>query len=166
MRLLLIIVLLPIITLLLEAIRWHGYVKNKILLLDSVSRLSIEPWLTHLVNWCILKWVSFYNKSMMMMSCDNQAAIYIVSNHVFHERTKYNKVNSNFIREMVIWHIRIVTSFVTSSCQLRNIFTKALFRNHFSILCSKLGMIDIYNSNLRGNIKVFDYYSYLLRIIL
>jgi len=55
---------------------------------------------------------------------------------------KHIDINGHFIRDMVITN-QIVTSFVTSSCQLRDIFTKVLSKKSFSILCIKLGMIDI-----------------------
>jgi len=83
-----------------------------------------------------------YNKPMVMY-CDNWATMYITNNLVFYERTKHIKVKCHFIRDMVMTH-RIVTSSVTSSCQLGDIFTKALSRKSFSILYSKLGMIDTY----------------------
>ena len=77
------------------------------------------------------------------MYCDNQAAMYIVNNPAFHERTKHIKVDYHFIRDMVMTY-RIVTSFVISSCQLEDIFTEASSKKSFSILWSKLGMIDVY----------------------
>jgi len=139
---LLIIVLLLLIAHLVEAIWWHNNVKSKMLLLDSVLRL--------LATACELMWIQsslsemgvIYNK-LMIMYYDNQAAMYITKNPVFREWTKYIEVNCHFIKDMVKTH-RIVTSFVISSCQLENIFTNALSRKSFSILYSKLDMIDIY----------------------
>jgi len=82
-----------------------------------------------------------YNKPMMMY-CDNQATMYIANNLVFHKRMRHlsrlplyqlhgdDTLDSHFV--------------VTSSSQLEDIFIKALFRKSFAILCSMLGMIDIY----------------------
>ena len=44
---------------------------------------------------------------------------------------------------MVMGH-QIVNSFVTSGFQLGDSLTKAISKKSFSVLCGKLGMIDIY----------------------
>lgn len=69
--------------------------------------------------------------------------MYIASNPVFHERTEHIKVDCHFVRDLVL-NKKIVLSFVRSSAQLRDLFTKAVGTGLFSDLCNKLGMIDIY----------------------
>ena len=59
------------------------------------------------------------------MYCDNQEAIYIANNPIFHERTKHIEVDCHYVREMVMNGI-ITIPYTKSSDQLVDIFTKGL----------------------------------------
>ncbi|RVW32180.1 Retrovirus-related Pol polyprotein from transposon RE2 [Vitis vinifera] len=53
-------------------------------------------WLKHL-----LRELRFGKDEQMKLICDNQAALHIASNPVFHERTKHIEVDCHFIREKI-----------------------------------------------------------------
>ena len=74
---------------------------------------------------------------------DNQTAIFIISNLVFHERTKHIEVDCHHVRSTVMKGI-ISTPYVSSSNQRADIFTKCLALGVFEVFCNKLGMTNIY----------------------
>ena len=77
--------------------------------------------------------VSF--KELMLMYCDNQATIYIISNpvsHVFHERTKHIEVDCHFVWNIVLNGL-ITTPYTLSFAQLADVFTKFVSSTHYRI---------------------------------
>ena len=99
---------------------------------------------------CEMMWIKslllelgFPIETPMSMHCDNQTAIFIVNNPIFHERTKHIEVNCHYVRDMVMRGV-ISTPYTHSSEQLTDIFTKGLSVGIFRSLCIKLDMIDIY----------------------
>ncbi|KAL0309234.1 UNVERIFIED_CONTAM: Retrovirus-related Pol polyprotein from transposon RE2 [Sesamum radiatum] len=91
----------------------------------------------------LLKELGFMYDDPVPMHCDNQAAIHIASNPVFHERTKHIEVDCHFIHEAILSQ-KICTPFTSSSEQRAYIFTEALGSKQFNFLSNKLGMIDIF----------------------
>ncbi|KAG5009726.1 hypothetical protein JHK87_018241 [Glycine soja] len=99
---------------------------------------------------CELMWIKqllqelrFCEVGQMKLYCDNQAALHIASNPVFHERTKHIEIDCHFIREKLLSK-EIITEFISSNDQPVDILTKSLRGPRIQSICSKLGAYDLY----------------------
>nr|GEV67397.1 hypothetical protein [Tanacetum cinerariifolium] len=118
---------------------------------NVVSRSSLEfEYRAMAQTTCEFVWlrnllceISFPQSKPMKMWCDNQAAIYIATNMVFHERTKHIEVDCHFTREK-LEDRTITTPRIRTESQLADVLTKAFPRTRINSICNKLGMINIY----------------------
>jgi len=68
--------------------------------------------------------LDFRQPGSMRMHCDNQFAIYIAQNPVFHVRTRHIEVDCHVVRDA--WTKKLIfLPFTPSSEQLADLFTKA-----------------------------------------
>lgn len=91
------------------------------------------------------------NLEPVTLHCDNQSAIYIAKNPVFHDRTKHIEIDCHFTRDKVLEGL-IQLSYLPTQHQLAYIITKVLPSSHIRYLLSKLGVTNMPPS-LRGAIK-------------
>ena len=118
---------------------------------DMVARSSAKAkYRAMALATCELVWLKqllqelrFGNDRQMMLVCDNQAALHIASNPIFHEMIKHIEVDYHFIREKIVSGC-MKTSFVNLSDQLAYIFTKSLRGPRIQYICNKLGAYDLY----------------------
>jgi hypothetical protein len=116
-----------------------------------VSRSSAEAEYRAMAQGtCEILWLqSILNELGLMetdssqLFCDNKSAIMLASDSVLHERSKHIEVDIHFIREKVRSGI-IIPSFVPSSEQTADVFTKPVGPSLLQSSIVKLGLTDIF----------------------
>ncbi|RVX00083.1 Retrovirus-related Pol polyprotein from transposon RE1 [Vitis vinifera] len=117
----------------------------------KVSRSSAEAEYRAMAHvTCELTWLIALLKDLgvphtqpALLYCDNQAALHIAANPVFHERTKHIEIDCHIVREKIQTGM-LKTLHVASQHQLADILTKPLFPDQFNSLIDKMGMYNIY----------------------
>ena len=116
-----------------------------------VSRSSVETECKAMAAvTCELMWSRYLFKdpkvnfsSPVVLHCDNQAALQITSNLVFHEHTKHIEIDCHVVKKKIQVGY-MITTYVTTKNQIEDVFTKVLGRESFKGPLGKLGTIDIH----------------------
>ena len=98
---------------------------------------------------CELTWLLYLLQDLhvkhdkpVLMYCDNQAALHIVANLVFHERSKHIEADCHILRNRILDALK--TFYVSTKNQLADVFTKALGVEDYLRLIKRLGIINIF----------------------
>lgn len=78
----------------------------------------------------------------MLLKVDNQSAIALCKNPVFHERSKHIDIRYHYVRDCVEEE-KIVVEYVRTGAQLADILTKPLPRVRFQEMKEMIGMCDM-----------------------
>jgi len=121
---------------------------------QTISRSSSEAEYRALTaTTCEIQWITYLLADLhvkhlqpALLYCDNQVAIQIANNQVFHERKKHIEIDCHVVREKLNVELLKLLP-ISSSLQAANFFTKSLLQPS-STLCL-LGMRNLY-SQLKG----------------
>ena len=92
------------------------------------------------LRW-LLKDLGVSTSSATPLYCDNQSAIHIAHNDIFHEQTKHIEIDCHFIRYHLV-HSALKLIPVSSKDQLANIFTKSHPKGHLCTLVDNLKLVS------------------------
>jgi len=117
----------------------------------TVSLSSVEAEYRSMeTTTCELKWLKgilsdlgVVHDKPMTIRCDSQTALHISKNPVFHELTKHIEVDCHFVRDEILKD-NIRPSYVPTTAQLADIFTKALGKLQFETFLGKLGIQNLH----------------------
>lgn len=111
-------------------------VQNRILSLDQhkgkIPSLSLVAMVVSKLYWIwmLLKNLRIHLLSPLIVWCDNQSAIALTANPIYHACTKHIKVNFHFICEKVV-NKDFQIHYISTLDQVANIFTKSLTSSRF-----------------------------------
>ena len=92
------------------------------------------------LRW-LLKDLGVFTSSTTPLYCDNQSAIHITHNDVFHERTKHIKIDCHFIYYLLV-HGALKLILVSFKDQLADIFTKSHPKGRLCTLVDNLKLVS------------------------
>ncbi|XP_019098312.1 PREDICTED: uncharacterized protein LOC109131601 [Camelina sativa] len=119
--------------------------KQKVVSMSSAeSEYRAMRKLTTELTWlkALLEELGIKPSTPIPMHCDNEAAIHIATNSVFHERTKHIELDCHKVREKIEEGVTL-PYYTPSVDQLADIVTKATCHKVCDHIHNKLGLVDL-----------------------
>lgn len=118
-----------------------GNQRSKALSLSPTQKLSTGHSISSCWSHMACQVIRVDNLKPITLHCDNQSALYIAKNHVFHERTKHINLDCHFTKEKVMEGL-FQLSYLPPRNQLADFLTTILPSSQLKELLSKLGRND------------------------
>ncbi|GKF03907.1 hypothetical protein Tco_0034575 [Tanacetum coccineum] len=104
-------------------------------------------WFSNLLDDMGVKGLLF-----VVLYCDKSYALQIVANSVFHEISKYFKIDVHLVREKIA-SVVIKTKKIHTTHQIADILTKTLDIEQHKNMCKNLGLLDMFKiEKLEGRV--------------
>ncbi|GKB97839.1 hypothetical protein Tco_0983976 [Tanacetum coccineum] len=132
-------------------VSWKSKKQNTLSKSSAEAKYRAMAFITFEVTW-ILKVLKDLNWDQVLpvnLFCETQAAIKIVANHVFYERTKHLEIELHFVRE-IFYQGLLKLQKINYVVQPAIIFTKGLDKSQHENLVLKLGMVDMFQVQVNG----------------
>nr|GEU57423.1 serine carboxypeptidase S28 family protein [Tanacetum cinerariifolium] len=106
------------------------------------------------VTWLValLKYLRLKDLGPVDLKCDNQAAIHIAANLVFHARTKHIEVDCHYVRDQVKSGF-VQPSYVPFKTQIADVFTKVLLVDQHNTFFPSWEFFSSFHSQHEGECK-------------
>lgn len=124
-----------------SAVTWATQRQHSVALSTTEAEFMAACSATKEAIWLkrLLMDIGEFNQNSICLNIDNQSAICLIKNVDYHKRCKHIDIRYNFIKEKYL-EKQIDLKYVCTKEQYADIFTKALSKDQFQYLRSKLGV--------------------------
>lgn len=107
---------------------------------------------------CELQWIHYILQDLNVtvplpipLYYDNQAAVVIAKNLVFHERTKHIEIDCHLVKKTKLAYGFLLPISVSSGNQLADLFTKPLFAAHMAPASDKMNFLPLLHNSQKAH---------------